>query len=137
MRTGRLEYRRPRRRGVSLLVAVVLLAVVGAVLGVAVRGALLHRGAADRDVAAVQSDLLADAATRRAAWRGRVEPWTPALPNGTAAVGTPDASLLAAVTRGGHTARTRRVLSDSDAGPASPGREPLTAPKPRPDGPTP
>ena len=124
------DVRHAPRRGASLLVAVALVAVAGAVLAAATRAALLHRRAVAPAVAAVQADLLADAAARRPA--GSPLPWSPALPGGTAGVSFDDGgrTLTAAVAAGGHTARARRAARGGDPGMARPPRRPLPAPKP-------
>ena len=144
--------RRPRR-GVSLMVAVVLLAVTAAVLAAAVKTTALHRRAADADLRRARAELLADAAARLARGRRAADPayrgetWSAATPAGPAAAtiapsdesaGDPAGGLrvTATVGAGGDRGRVlRRLPPDeprSPPGPAAgPPRRPLSAPEPR------
>ncbi|MEM9702219.1 MAG: hypothetical protein AAF907_07235 [Planctomycetota bacterium] len=104
----------PRRRGVSLMVAIVLIAVASALLLAAARTVAMQRRSLETNRAAVQADLLADAALRRPAPDGpdASEPWAPDLPGGKAAVAVDDGRLTVTVNLGGVTAQAARPLAD-------------------------
>ncbi|NNJ25465.1 hypothetical protein [Alienimonas chondri] len=141
--------RTARRRGVSLMVAVVLLALTTSLLLAAARTAALHRRSLGPNQAAVQADLLADAAARlNASGEASALPWRPELPGGTATVSLESStagdgltagdgssaappSLIAAVELDGATARTRRAFRRVEPSKTSPAnRAPRLAPKP-------
>ncbi len=122
--TDPTPHRSGRRRGVSLMVAIVLLTVTAGLLLAAAKTAAIHRRSLGPAGAAVQADLLADAAARLAVRRSdpTAEPpiWEPVLPGGAAAVTfrSPDdaaesragVALEVVVERDGDTARTRRTV---------------------------
>ncbi|MFH5803600.1 hypothetical protein [Alienimonas sp. DA493] len=126
----------------SLMVAIVLLAVATGLLLTAVRTAAVHRRSLEPNEAAVQAALLADAGARLAAVRtargaGAPESWSPALPGGAAAVTFSPAAedgdlptVEARVERRGVAARARRTVRPVLADSAPADRSPLLAPKP-------
>ncbi|QDT15931.1 hypothetical protein [Alienimonas californiensis] len=127
------------------MVAIVLLAIATGLLLAAAKTAAVSRRALEPNEAAVQAALLVDAGARLAALQAdrdakATEPWSPTLPDGTAAVtfapAAPDGdapTVEARIERHGVAARARRVVRVGDA-PRSPATNPipLLAPKPAP-----
>ena len=130
-----------RRYGVSLMVAIVLLAVTTGLLVEAARtAALARRGLAGAERAAA-ADLFADAAARLAHARAAADPsypgetWAAETPLGSAtATVAPDEGggfvIDVELTDGGEAARARRAVGGVSSLDIPAARAPLTAPKP-------